>query len=830
LKKIGLFTPIEINSIKLPNRIMMSPAFTNSATEYGYVTKNTLNHYRERAFSGIGIIMVEHTGVNSFYLHPGNRLQISNDSYIKGLSNLVKICHKEGCKVGLQLGHSIYAVGLKPENLSLNVCYKIIEDFVAGAKRAKEAGFDVIEIHCAHTYTLADFLSRRTNKRTDQFGGNIYNRMKIILIIIEKIRQLLGPNFPLFVRFSAEEFVLEGNTLSQTRIFAKELEKHGIDCLDVSAGVRFDDGGLKSYSDVRGKPTIEYPDGPNVYLTEDIKRQVNIPVIAVGKLGNPEFASEVIQKGRADMIALARPLFADSDWVDKVKNGRYDLIKECLYCNECLYERWDDEAPIHCMRYTCQNDCPANVDVPVYIDLISQKKYKEAYKVIQLENPFPLICGRVCNAPCEARCNRKKIDDPIAIRQLKRFVSDYILEKEGRLPIPNISNGNNVKVAIIGSGISGLTCAFYLKKKGYEVTIFESQSGIGGMLLNCIPEYRFPKELLKKEIDVLRTMGIRFVTNTLIGKDITLDELKYKGYSAIYIAVGAQNSRHLNVKGEKNKGIIGGINFLKDINFENNVGCIGKNVIVIGGGNVAIDVARSLVRLGRRRLGRRQVNIFCLESRGKMPAQVCEIDDAEKEGVKINNCWGPKEFLGEGGKVSGILFKKCTSLFDNEGKFNPSYDENEIIQVKSDSVVIAIGQSVNNIFNKNVKNKVDTYRNSLLKVTNTLMTSVQGIFAGGDCVSGPDSVVGAIKYGKVAARSIDLYCGGNGQIISKKYFERKISKSIIEEKQKREKITKISMKQRRNSFTEVEIGYSEERAVQEARLCLRCDVLKCSEL
>ena len=327
--------------------------------------------------------------------------------------------HQEGCKIGLQIAHSIYGAGLKPSDLTNEQCYEIIEDFVNGARRAVEAGFDAIELHYAHTYTMADFISRRTNTRTDEFGGDIYGRMFIHIEILKRIRELVGKDYPLFARISAEEFIVGGNTLVQTRIFAKELEKHGIDCMDVSAGVRFDDGGLKGYSDQRGKPTIEYPDGPNVYLAEDIKKHISIPVITVGKLGNPEFAKSVIEEGRADMIALARPLIADSMWVRKVKEGRYDLIKECLYCTECLYERHDPEAYIHCMRYTCQNACPANVEVPIYMDLASQKRYKEAYQVIQAENPLPLVCGRVCHHPCEDMCNRVKIDEPIAIRGKK---------------------------------------------------------------------------------------------------------------------------------------------------------------------------------------------------------------------------------------------------------------------------------------------------------------------------------------------------------------------------------------------------------------------------
>ena len=365
MQRIGLFTPIKINSMELSNRVIMSPMFTNSAAPGGFVSKNTIKHYVDRARSGVGLIMTEHTSVSSHFIHAGLRLQISRDGHIDGFKKLIAAVHDEGCKIGLQIAHSIYGVGRKPHELTNEECYGIIDDFAAGARRAYEAGFDAIELHYAHTYTMADFISRRTNMRTDEFGGDIYGRMFMHLEILKKVRAIVGPDYPLFARISAEEFVLGGNTIVQSRIFAQELVKHGIDCMDVSAGVRFDDAPVKGYSDQRGKPTIEYPDGPNVYLAEEIKKCVDVPVVTVGKLGNPEFADNVIAEGRADMVALARPLIADPMWVRKAKDHRFDRITECLYCTECLYERHDPSANIHTMRYTCQNACPANDEVPV---------------------------------------------------------------------------------------------------------------------------------------------------------------------------------------------------------------------------------------------------------------------------------------------------------------------------------------------------------------------------------------------------------------------------------------------------------------------------------
>jgi len=822
--KVDLFTPIKINTLELPNRVIMSPMFSNSATHDGYVTDNTIMHYADRAKSGVGLIMTEHTSVSSIYLHPGNRLQISRDDHVKGLSRLVEAVHQEGCKIGLQIAHSIYGAGLKPSDLTNEQCYGIIEDFINGAKRAKEAGFDVIEFHFAHTYTMADFISRRTNTRTDEFGGDIYGRMFIHLEILKKVRALVGKDYPLFARLSGEEFIIDGNTLVQTRIFAKELEKHSIDCLDMSAGVRFDDGGLKGYSDLRGKPTIEYPDGPNVYLAEDIKKHVKVPVVTVGKLGNPEFAQSVIESGRADIIALARPLMADSMWVRKVKEKRYDLIKECLYCNECLYEKLNPEAYIHCMRYTCQNACPSNVEVPIYIDLASQKRYKEAYQVIQSENPLPLVCGRVCHHPCEALCNRVKIDEPVSIRGIKRYITDAVIEEDGKLPLPEMEKPNGKKVAVIGSGPSGLSCAFFLRKKGYSVTVFEALPIIGGMLSVGMPGYRLPRNLLEKEFDVFRQMGIEFVTNKALGRDMSIEDLRNMGYEAVYLAVGTHGNRKLGINGEEAEGVLSGVEFLRKLNLGENISFDGKKVAVIGGGNVAIDVVRSALRLKAEK-----VMLFCLEGREQMPAHSWEVEDAEKEGAIINNSWGPKEIITEDNKAAAISLKKCLNVFDGEGRFNPSFDESQINVINIDYVIVSIGQTMERIFNEKEEQKIEL-KGSGVKAGFGGYTNIPYVFAGGDCVTGPDSVVKATNGGKLAAASIDKYLGGDGQVISIKKYKRELSRPVDETKASRQQMENIAGKGHVEGFFETEKGYTEEMLMKEINRCLRCDVLKCSKL
>ncbi len=400
MEGMKMFTPIKVGSLVLPNRIMMSPMFSNTATRDGFVTDNTVNHYIARARSRPGLIMVEHTSVNSRYLHPGNRLLISDDRYLPGLSRLAVAVKGAGSLVGLQIAHSIYAAGKKPADLSKDEVYQIINDFSEAALRCKKAGFDALEIHMAHTYTLADFISRRTNRRIDEFGKSVEGRFRIIREIVAGVRQAVGKEYTIFARFSADEFIIGGNSLKQTGYYARELEKMGIDCLDVSAGVRFDDGGLRGYSDLRGKPGIEMNDGPNVHLAEEIKKLVNIPVITVGKLGNPSFAEQVLQENRADMIALARQLIADPMWVEKVRQGRWDLIHHCRYCNNCLYKRRGPDDPVACLDVrkcatclTCLRICP--FDVP-YINEEGR---------LEFENEWCEECG-FCAGICPARLVR----------------------------------------------------------------------------------------------------------------------------------------------------------------------------------------------------------------------------------------------------------------------------------------------------------------------------------------------------------------------------------------------------------------------------------------
>lgn len=466
----------------------------------------------------------------------------------------------------------------------------------------------------------------------------------------------------------------------------------------------------------------------------------------------------------------------------------------------------------------CQNACPANVDVPIYIDLIRQGKYKEAYQVVQEENPLVLICGRVCYNLCEKSCNRNSIDEAMAIRELKRFASDYVLKNEGGFPVPAIEEEKREKVAVVGSGPSGLTTAFYLRKKGYQVTIFEALSVVGGMLAVGIPEYRLPKDLLNEEITVLTTMGVDIKVDTRIGEDITLEELKEQGYKAVYLGVGAHEDRCLGIEGEKLEGVYTAIDILQDINLETNLDMKDKNVVIVGGGNAAIDVARNAVRLGAE-----EVNVVYRRTKDEMPAHREEIEEAEYEQVKMNCQVNPIKIHGEDGKVTGL---ECVEIkggeFDNSGRRKPIAVEDSNFILDADIVISAIGQNVEDTFNKG-ELEVELSKGTI-EIDGHSTTNISWIFAGGDCVTGPATVVEAISQGKDAARSIDKYLGGDGVIILSEDIKREISGEILEEEKPRVKMPTILLSERKRGFKEVEKGYSEDMAIEEASRCLRCDV------
>ena len=425
-------------------------------------------------------------------------------------------------------------------------------------------------------------------------------------------------------------------------------------------------------------------------------------------------------------------------------------------------EKWDpdyrDNAKINCYdtgTAPCKTACPAHLPVQGYIKMASQGRYMDALKLIKNENPFPAVCGAICNRRCEDACTRGTIDGPIAIDEIKKFIAaKEINEKDRYIPKTVNHEGKQFeeKIAIVGAGPAGMSAAYYLRCKGYPVTVFEREDKAGGMLLNGIPSFRLEKDVIAAEIEVLKTMGVEFRFGIDVGSDVTIQQLRDEGYKAFYIAIGARGGRMAGVPGEDAKGVMSGIEFLNKVNKDEEHMKLSGKTVVIGGGNVAMDVARTALRAGSD-----DVSMYCLESRDEMPAAKDEIEEALEENISINNGWGPKEIITENGRVKAVVLKKCTSVFNAEKRFAPVYDENDTITIECDNVLLSIGQQIiwGNLL---AGTKVELNKNGTAKADPvTYQTAEPDIFVGGDVYTGPRFAIDAIAAGKEGCVSIHRF-------------------------------------------------------------------------
>lgn len=470
----------------------------------------------------------------------------------------------------------------------------------------------------------------------------------------------------------------------------------------------------------------------------------------------------------------------------------------------------------------CQITCPAGVHAQGYIALIKQKKYQEALDLVKKNNPLPAICGRICTHPCETECSRTVVDEPVAIDYLKRFVADYELKAE------TVTYSNDIpvmaeKIAVVGSGPAGLTCAYYLKLKGYKVTIFEALPVLGGMLKVGIPDYRLPQDILQKEISAITSLGVEVKTNTRVGVDLTIDGLFRDGYQALFIGSGCHKSLKLGIPNEESNNVIYGVDFLRDLNLGKKP-TVGNKVVIVGGGNVAIDAARSSLRLGAD-----EVNILYRRTKNEMPASAWEIEEAEEEGIKIQLLVAPKEVVLKNKKVAGL---KCVKMRlgepDASGRRSPVEIPNSEFVIDCDMIIPAIGQTSDISFLEG--SDIKTTKGTILVDKDTLMTSREGMFAGGDAILGPATAIEAISQGKQAADSIDKYLKGEKNVAGVlEMTEEEINYGDIKRvsHKKRQVMPTILPQVRKSNFKEVQLGFSEEQALKEAERCLSCGI--CSE-
>lgn len=468
-----------------------------------------------------------------------------------------------------------------------------------------------------------------------------------------------------------------------------------------------------------------------------------------------------------------------------------------------------------CAEAPCRKSCPAKVDVPTYIGLISKRKFKEAYEVIRAGIPFPSVCGRVCHHPCETACRRTGSDEALSIRALKRFPGDYLLANGG-LPKPTVKPDNGQRIAIVGSGPTGMSAAFYLVQQGYGVTVFEAQKDAGGMMRFGIPNYRLPKDVLQAEIQVILDSGVEIKTGIVIGQDKTISSIFAEGYKSIFLALGANCSNKLGIPGEDFQGVVSGVDFLYALSNGDKEGFSGKKVAVVGAGNVASDAARSALRMGAS-----EVSIYYRRSKSEMPVIESELVEIEQEGICINTMVNPIKILGTNSRVTGIeLIKMQAGKLDSSNRYAPVEIPGSNYIVGVDIVLVAIGYHPNV---QDLDGLEVTKWGSVAVNKETMATSLPLVFAGGDCVTGATSIVEAIEEGKKAAAIIDRALGGSG-ILSQIEVDIGFKDSFSLNTEPKPRYMEKSIYDV-DSFCETNLGYNLNMAIAEAERCLHCDLV-----
>ena len=474
----------------------------------------------------------------------------------------------------------------------------------------------------------------------------------------------------------------------------------------------------------------------------------------------------------------------------------------------------------------CKTACPAHVAVQGYLKLAKEGRYDDALALIKKDNPLPAVCGHVCNRRCEDACTRGTVDEAVAIDEVKRFLAERDLNAETRyIPkktIPSLKGGFDEKIAIIGAGPAGLSCAYYLALTGYKPTIFEKNEEPGGMLRYGIPSYKLEKDLLAAEIDVIRELGVEIRCGVEIGKDITIEELREQGYRGFYVAIGCQRGRKPGITGENAKGAYAAVDFLREAGAKESFALEG-DVVVVGGGNVAIDAARISSRCVDAK-----ISMFCLEQREDMPASKEEIAEALEEGIELNCGWGPKEVLEDDGKVAGVVFKKCIRVLDEQGRFSPEYDEEQTVTISCKHVIFSVGQAIewgNMLDNLDLKRRPN---GGALADKLTYQTSEPDIFVGGDVYTGPRFAIDAIAAGREGAISLHRYVHENCTLTigrNRRDFV-ELDKNNISvdsyDTSKRQIPAKADEKAQAATFRDLSHSLTEEQIKAETSRCLSC--------
>ena len=557
---------------------------------------------------------------------------------------------------------------------------------------------------------------------------------------------------------------------------------------------------------------------PNLSRSAYVARVEKADCVACGKC---------VEACPAGAVKLGQKL-CKKDGTD-VQYPRHPLPSQQKWGPHMWDDNYRDNNRINCYdtgTAPCKTACPAHIAVQGYLKLAAQGKYQEALALIRKDNPLPAICGRICNRRCEDACTRGTIDQAIAIDEVKNFLAQLDLKAETRyIPpkvVPTLEGEFHEKIAIIGAGPAGLSCAFYLAEKGYKPTIFEKNEKPGGMLRYGIPSFKLEKDVIDGEIEVIKAMGVEIKCGIEVGKDVTIQQLREQGYKAFYIAIGCQGGRKAGIPGEDTEGVMTAVDFLRTVG-GNEAYPVSGNAVVVGGGNVAIDVARTAHRCGAD-----SVTMFCLEPREKMPASEEEIAEATEEGVSLNCGWGPKEILTENGKVTGIVFKRCVSVWDESGRFSPTYDEADTKTVPCDRVFLSIGQSIQ--WGSLLEGtKVELGRGNGAKADSlTYQTAEPDIFVGGDVYTGPKFAIDAIAAGREGAISIHRFVRPHSSLTigrNRRDFVALDKENIrvdSYDNSSRQIPGRDASIDHKNSFRDARLPFTEEQVKAETARCLGC--------
>lgn len=557
---------------------------------------------------------------------------------------------------------------------------------------------------------------------------------------------------------------------------------------------------------------------PNLSRSAYVARVEKADCVACGKC---------VEACPAGAVKLGQKL-CKKDGTD-VQYPRHPLPSQQKWGPHMWDENYRDNNRINCYdtgTAPCKTACPAHIAVQGYLKLAAQGKYQEALALIRKDNPLPAICGRICNRRCEDACTRGTIDQAIAIDEVKNFLAQLDLKAETRyIPpkvVPTLEGEFHEKIAIIGAGPAGLSCAFYLAEKGYKPTIFEKNEKPGGMLRYGVPSFKLEKDVIDGEIEVIKAMGVEIKCGVEVGKDVTIQQLREQGYKAFYIAIGCQGGRKAGIPGEDTEGVMTAVDFLRTVG-GNEAYPVSGNAVVVGGGNVAIDVARTAHRCGAD-----SVTMFCLEPREKMPASEEEIAEATEEGVSLNCGWGPKEILTENGKVTGIVFKRCVSVWDESGRFSPTYDEADTKTVPCDRVFLSIGQSIQ--WGSLLEGtKVELGRGNGAKADSlTYQTAEPDIFVGGDVYTGPKFAIDAIAAGREGAISIHRFVRPHSSLTigrNRRDFVALDKENIrvdSYDNSSRQIPGRDASIDHKNSFRDARLPFTEEQVKAETARCLGC--------